>query len=131
MAISPASPNAAAANSCRTGSKPHPSIRPSRDHQVSNRCLAYTRPGQPRRQRGNDLSAVTGAAHLKHVIIDHAQVIQLGEALAAELEATFGEDLSAPRIRARLVGEVIDVDQRSNPGRLVITWTAHLHDHGR
>jgi hypothetical protein len=45
--------------------------------------------------RRNDLSAVTGAAHLKHVIIDHIQAMQLGEALAAELEVTFGEDLSA------------------------------------
>jgi hypothetical protein len=27
------------------------------------------------------------------VIIDHAQAMQLGEALAAELEVTFGKDL--------------------------------------
>lgn len=52
-------------------------------------------PGHYRRcdLRGNDLSALTGASHLKHVIIDHAQAMQLGEALAAELEVTFGEDL--------------------------------------
>jgi uncharacterized protein YjbI with pentapeptide repeats len=43
--------------------------------------------------RGNDLSALTGVWHLKRVIIDHAQAMQLGEALAAQLEVTFGEDL--------------------------------------
>ena len=43
--------------------------------------------------RGNDLSALTGAPHLKHVIIDHVQTIQLGEALAAELDVTFGDDV--------------------------------------
>jgi uncharacterized protein YjbI with pentapeptide repeats len=42
--------------------------------------------------RGNDLSAVTGAAHLKHVTIDQAQTMQLGAALAAELEMTIGND---------------------------------------
>jgi len=41
--------------------------------------------------RGNDLSALTGAAHLKRVIIDQAQTVQLGEALAVELEVTFGD----------------------------------------
>jgi uncharacterized protein YjbI with pentapeptide repeats len=41
--------------------------------------------------RGNDLSTVAGAANLKHVTIDHAQTAQLGEALAAELGAAFGE----------------------------------------
>jgi uncharacterized protein YjbI with pentapeptide repeats len=46
--------------------------------------------------RGNDLSAVSGAHHLKHVVIDHAQTIQLAEALAAELDVTFGDDLSDP-----------------------------------
>jgi uncharacterized protein YjbI with pentapeptide repeats len=52
-------------------------------------------PGHYRRcdLRGNDLSALTGVSHLKHVIIDHVQAMQLGEALAAELEVTFGEDL--------------------------------------
>jgi uncharacterized protein YjbI with pentapeptide repeats len=43
--------------------------------------------------RGNDLSALTGASHLKHVIIDQAQTMQLGVALATELEMALGEDL--------------------------------------
>ena len=43
--------------------------------------------------RGNDLSALTGAPHLKHVIVDRAQTSQLGEALAAELDLTFGDDV--------------------------------------
>lgn len=47
--------------------------------------------------RGNNLSTLTGAAHLKHVIIDRAQVMHLGEALAAELEMAFGEDLPVRR----------------------------------
>ena len=42
--------------------------------------------------RGNDLSDLIGAAHLRHVIIDHIQTMQLGEALAAELEVTFDAD---------------------------------------
>jgi len=41
--------------------------------------------------RGNDLSVLAGAPHLKHVIIDQAQTMQLGESLAAELEITFGD----------------------------------------
>lgn len=41
--------------------------------------------------RGNDLSTMTGAAHLKHVLIDRGQTRQLGEALAAELGADFGD----------------------------------------
>jgi len=40
--------------------------------------------------RGNDLSAVTGAHHLSRVIIDRAQLLQLAEALAAELDVSFG-----------------------------------------
>jgi uncharacterized protein YjbI with pentapeptide repeats len=40
--------------------------------------------------RGNDLSAVTGAHYLKRVIIDRAQLLQLAEALAAELDVSFG-----------------------------------------
>ncbi|MGA5128237.1 pentapeptide repeat-containing protein [Streptomyces olivoreticuli] len=43
--------------------------------------------------RGNDLSTLRGAAVLKKVLIDRAQVAQLAEALAAELEVTYGEDL--------------------------------------
>jgi uncharacterized protein YjbI with pentapeptide repeats len=46
--------------------------------------------------RGNDLSAVIGAAHLKRVIIDRAQTAQLGEALAEELNVTFGDAISNP-----------------------------------
>lgn len=42
--------------------------------------------------RGNDLSAVKGAASLRRAIIDRAQTMQLGEALAAELEMTVGDD---------------------------------------
>ncbi len=42
--------------------------------------------------RGNDLSAVNGAHHLKRVVIDHAQLMQLAQALAAELEVTFGDE---------------------------------------
>jgi uncharacterized protein YjbI with pentapeptide repeats len=43
--------------------------------------------------RGNDLSAVTGAHYLKRVIVDRAQLLQLAEALAVELDVSFGEDL--------------------------------------
>lgn len=42
--------------------------------------------------RGNDLSAVTGIHNLKSVIVDRAQLLQLAEALAAELQVTFGDD---------------------------------------
>jgi uncharacterized protein YjbI with pentapeptide repeats len=42
--------------------------------------------------RGNDLSALIGAASLEHVIIDRAQTTQLGEALAAQLKMTFGDE---------------------------------------
>ncbi|MGI5341297.1 pentapeptide repeat-containing protein [Streptomyces sp. CA-181903] len=43
--------------------------------------------------RGNDLSTLRGAAALKKIIIDRAQVAQLAEALATELEITYGDDL--------------------------------------
>lgn len=43
--------------------------------------------------RGNDLSALTGAHHLRRAVIDRAQLLQLAEALAAEAELTFGDDL--------------------------------------
>ncbi|MFQ6194890.1 pentapeptide repeat-containing protein [Streptomyces sp. NPDC000405] len=43
--------------------------------------------------RGNDLSTLRGTAALKKVIIERAQVAQLADALAAELEVTYGEDL--------------------------------------
>ena len=41
--------------------------------------------------RGNDLSSVLGTHHLKRVILDRAQVLQLASALAAELEIDFGD----------------------------------------
>ncbi|MBO0655554.1 pentapeptide repeat-containing protein [Streptomyces triculaminicus] len=43
--------------------------------------------------RGNDLTTLRGVAALKKALIDRAQVAQLAEALAAELEVTYGEDL--------------------------------------
>ncbi|MFD7089899.1 pentapeptide repeat-containing protein [Streptomyces sp. NPDC059896] len=43
--------------------------------------------------RGNDLSQLRGLASLKQIVIGHAQTLQLAEALAAELDVTFGEDL--------------------------------------
>jgi uncharacterized protein YjbI with pentapeptide repeats len=43
--------------------------------------------------RGNDLSALVGAGHLKQVVIDRAQLMQLAEALAAELDVTFGDQV--------------------------------------
>ncbi|MEU4895983.1 pentapeptide repeat-containing protein [Streptomyces sp. NPDC044780] len=43
--------------------------------------------------RGNDLSQLRGLASLKQVIIDHGQTLQLAEALAVELDVTYGEDL--------------------------------------
>ncbi|MGW0884493.1 pentapeptide repeat-containing protein [Streptomyces sp. NPDC002671] len=43
--------------------------------------------------RGNDLSQLRGLASLRQVIIDRAQTLQLAEALAAELDVTYGEDL--------------------------------------
>jgi uncharacterized protein YjbI with pentapeptide repeats len=46
--------------------------------------------------RGNDLSAITGAYHLKRVVIDHIQLVQLAEALATELEVTFTNDPPDP-----------------------------------
>jgi uncharacterized protein YjbI with pentapeptide repeats len=61
------------------------------------RLTAFS-PGYYRRcdLRGNDLSALAGTAHLKHVIIEAAQTMQLGEALAAELKVTFGGEASDP-----------------------------------
>jgi uncharacterized protein YjbI with pentapeptide repeats len=53
--------------------------------------------------RGNDLSALNSTRHLKHVIVDRAQLLQLAEALAAELDLTFGDDLpDHPDPRAQL-----------------------------
>ncbi|WBB63536.1 pentapeptide repeat-containing protein [Streptomyces sp. WMMC500] len=42
--------------------------------------------------RGNDLAQLRGLASLKQIVIDHAQILQLAEALATELHVTFGED---------------------------------------
>ncbi len=47
--------------------------------------------------RDNDLSAVTGVHYLKKVILDRAQLMQLAEALAAELKVTFGDDADGSR----------------------------------
>ncbi|MEW2618936.1 pentapeptide repeat-containing protein [Streptomyces sp. NPDC048106] len=43
--------------------------------------------------RGNDLSQLRGLASLKQVIIDRGQTLQLAEALSAELDITYGEEL--------------------------------------
>jgi uncharacterized protein YjbI with pentapeptide repeats len=42
--------------------------------------------------RGNDLSAISGAHHLKNVVLDRVQLLQLAEALSAELGVNFGDD---------------------------------------
>jgi uncharacterized protein YjbI with pentapeptide repeats len=42
--------------------------------------------------RGNDLSAISGTHHLRRVVVDQAQLLQLAEALAADLEVSFGDD---------------------------------------
>lgn len=44
--------------------------------------------------RGNDLSQLRGIASLRQVVIDRAQIPQLAEALADELDVTYGEDLA-------------------------------------
>lgn len=44
--------------------------------------------------RGNTLSQLRGLVSLKQIVIDQAQTLQLAEALAAELDVTFGEDLA-------------------------------------
>lgn len=43
--------------------------------------------------RGNDLSGIRGAHHLRRVVLDRGQLLQLAEALAADLEVGFGDDL--------------------------------------
>ncbi|MFF3750963.1 pentapeptide repeat-containing protein [Streptomyces sp. NPDC002018] len=43
--------------------------------------------------RGNDLSRVRGISALKQIVVDRSQTLQLAEALADELDITFGEDL--------------------------------------
>ncbi|GII55321.1 hypothetical protein Pth03_37100 [Planotetraspora thailandica] len=42
--------------------------------------------------RGNDLRSIRGVASLKKVIVSQPQLQDLAQALAAELEVTFGED---------------------------------------
>ena len=64
-------------------------------------------------QRGNHLSAVTGMQHLKHVVIDRAQIFELASALAAELEVTFGDDL--PDL-LRVLADSEKVGRRAIPG---------------
>jgi uncharacterized protein YjbI with pentapeptide repeats len=49
--------------------------------------------------RDNDLSTVTGIHYLKQVVLDRAQLMQLAEALAAELRMTFGDSLDDPIYR--------------------------------
>jgi uncharacterized protein YjbI with pentapeptide repeats len=44
--------------------------------------------------RGNDLGGLLGVRSLRQVIVDRSQLQDLGQALAAELNATFGEDLT-------------------------------------
>lgn len=46
--------------------------------------------------RGNDLSAVVSTHHLERIVIDRPQLIQLAQALAAELGVTFGDDPGGP-----------------------------------
>jgi uncharacterized protein YjbI with pentapeptide repeats len=45
--------------------------------------------------RGNQLSSVTGIHNLKSVIIDRHQLLQIAEAMAAELDVTFGDEQQA------------------------------------
>ncbi|WP_329066431.1 pentapeptide repeat-containing protein [Streptomyces sp. NBC_01429] len=45
--------------------------------------------------RGNDLSRIRGLGSLKQIVIDRAQTLQVAEALTAEPDVTFGEDLDA------------------------------------
>ncbi|WP_329090651.1 MULTISPECIES: pentapeptide repeat-containing protein [unclassified Streptosporangium] len=43
--------------------------------------------------RGNDLSGIRGVGALKQIVIDRPQLLQLAQALAAELDVTYGEDI--------------------------------------
>ena len=43
--------------------------------------------------RGNDLSAISGVRHLTRVVIDQAQLLQLAEALATDLQVRFGHEI--------------------------------------
>ncbi|MEV4741759.1 pentapeptide repeat-containing protein [Streptomyces sp. NPDC049555] len=42
--------------------------------------------------RGNDLSHIRGIPSLRQIVIGRAQALQLAEALAAELDVTYGDD---------------------------------------
>ncbi|WP_051451401.1 pentapeptide repeat-containing protein [Actinospica robiniae] len=42
--------------------------------------------------RGNDLSSARGVANLRSVVIDRPQILQLAEALTADLDVTFGDE---------------------------------------
>ena len=42
--------------------------------------------------RGNDLSGVRGVSFLKKIVVDRAQLLQLAEALAVDLDVTFGDE---------------------------------------
>jgi uncharacterized protein YjbI with pentapeptide repeats len=46
--------------------------------------------------RDNDLSTVTGTHFLKHVVLDRAQLLQLAQALATELNVTYGDSPDDP-----------------------------------
>ncbi|WP_424889672.1 pentapeptide repeat-containing protein [Streptomyces sp. XH2] len=46
--------------------------------------------------RDNDLGALRGVASLNRVLIDRAQQDQLAQALMAELDVTYGDDLNVP-----------------------------------
>ncbi|MFJ9843048.1 pentapeptide repeat-containing protein [Kitasatospora sp. NPDC101155] len=48
--------------------------------------------------RGNDLTAIRGIGNLTKVVIDRAQQIELTQALMAELDITFGDDLDDPSL---------------------------------
>ncbi|MBL1099932.1 pentapeptide repeat-containing protein [Streptomyces coffeae] len=68
---------------------------------VFDRCtLRLTEFGRGRYRgldlRGNDLSSVRGVASLGRVVIDRSQRGELTNALMAELDVTYGDDLSGP-----------------------------------
>jgi len=69
-------------------------------HVASSHAAAHSRYLSARYRRcdlhGNDLSAVNGVHQLKGAVIDRARLMQLAEALAAELDVTFGDDLDDP-----------------------------------
>jgi hypothetical protein len=79
--------------------------------------------------RGNDLSAISGAHHLSRVVIDRAQLPQLAESLAAELEVSFGDDLRMGGLTAgSLVGRPSRSRSRTCPVRTFLA-SRHLRRH--